>query len=154
MKKNLAILTGILAVQMALAGGVEFNRSFAPQDGLVSRYEEPARQEICLNGSWRFQGDKDTSVPGDTIPQLGEWDSTAIKIPSPWNINSFSMTGNEQGGDFRTYPSYPTNWEKLPAAWMEKTLNVPTDSADKRIVLHFGAVGGKLVVYVNDKRVG
>lgn len=148
------LLTGILAVPMALAGGVEFNHPFAPQDGLVCQYEEPARQEICLNGSWRLQGDKDTGIPGDSVPPLGAWDDVAIKIPSPWNVNSFSMTGNEQGGDFRTYPSYPTNWEKLPAAWMETTLNVPSSWSDKRIILHFGAVAGDLVVYVNGQRAG
>jgi hypothetical protein len=37
----------------------------------VSRYEEPARQDICLNGHWRFQGDRDRSVPGDMLPTLG-----------------------------------------------------------------------------------
>jgi hypothetical protein len=154
MKKDLMILTGILTIQMAFAGGVEFNRLFAPQNGLVSRYEEPARQEICLNGSWRFQGDKDTSIPGDSVPPLGAWDNVAIKIPSPWNVNSFSMNDSERGGDFRAYPSYPTNWEKLPAAWMEKSLNVPSNWADKRIILHFGAVAGDMVVYVNGQRIG
>src|ERR1035437_2884248 len=83
-------------VSPALAEGVQFTRAFAPQAGLVSQYEESARQEICLNGSWRFQGDKDTGTPGDSVPQLGAWDNVAIKIPSPWNVNSFSMTGNEQ----------------------------------------------------------
>src|SRR6266568_5116537 len=154
MKKHLITLMGILTAQLPSAGGIEYSRSFAPQDGLVCQYEKSARQEICLNGGWRFQGDKDTGIPGDTVPQLGEWDKTAIKIPSPWNVNSFSMTGNELGGDFRVYPSYPTNWEKLPAAWMGKKLIVPPDWADKRIILHFGAVAGDMVVYVNDKRAG
>src|SRR5258708_7803254 len=108
MEKTLMILLGFLTVQAgvlpALAEGVEFNRAFAPQDGLVSRYEEPLREEICLNGSWQFQGDNNRSVPGETIPQLGEWDKTAIKIPSPWNVNAFSMEGGMQGGDFRAYP--------------------------------------------------
>src|SRR5882757_9839163 len=121
MKKILMIVTGVLTLQMAFAGGVEFSRSFAPQGGLVSRYEEPARQEMCLNGSWRFQGDKDTSTPGDSVPQLGAWDSVAIKIPSPWNVNAFSMQNNMPGGDFRAYPSYPKEWESVHAAWMEKS---------------------------------
>ena len=45
-------------------------------------------------------------------------------------------------------------WENVPAAWMQKTVKVPLDWEGKRIVLHFGAVGGRLVVYVNGQRVG
>ena len=137
-----------------LAEGVHFDRLFAPQDGLVSRYEEPWRGEICLNGRWQFQGDTDTAVPGDTAAPPGTWEKTAIKIPSPWNINSFSMDQGEEGGDFRAYPSYPKEWEKLPAAWMRKVVAVPKDWADGKIVLHLGAVAGKLVVYINGSRAG
>lgn len=144
----------IAAASAALAGQVQFTRFFAPEGGLVSQYEQPSREEICLNGSWQFQGDKDTSAPGDAIPQLGEWDKIAIKIPSPWNVNAYSMEGGMPGGDFRAFPSYPKEWESLRAAWMEKTVNVPKNWDGKRIILHFGAVGGKMVVFVNDKRIG
>jgi hypothetical protein len=158
MKNYLPILLGFLCLETTtislFAGGVEFDRPFAPQEGVVNRYEEPLRQEICLNGSWRFQGDQDTSVPGETLPPLGAWEATPIKIPSPWNVNSFSMEQNVQGGDFRAYPSYPKEWEKLPAAWMQKTVNVPAAWNGRRIVLHLGAVAGKVVVYVNGKRAG
>lgn len=149
----------LLALQVSfstlIAQAVEFNHPFAPEDGLVSRYETSARAEMCLNGSWKFQVDSNTDVPGDTLPQLGEWDKTAIKIPSPWNVNAFSMeNGTMPGGDFRTYPSYPQSWEKAEAAWMEKTVTVPKNWNGKRIVLHFGAVGGKIVVFVNGKHIG
>jgi Glycosyl hydrolases family 2, sugar binding domain/Glycosyl hydrolases family 2/Glycosyl hydrolases family 2, TIM barrel domain len=137
---------------LALSKGVEFNRPFAPQAGLVCRYEEPMRQEICLNGHWRFQGDPNTTVPGKTIPPLGEWDKTEIKIPSPWNVNGFFA--GQPGGDFRAYPSYPKAWENLRAAWMEKTVTVPKEWEGKRIILHFGAVAGKMVVYVNGQWAG
>ena len=71
----------------------------------MSQYEKPSRAEICLNGSWKFHGDKDKSVPGEIPPQLDTWDDVAIKIPSPWNVNAFSMDGGMPGGDFRAYPS-------------------------------------------------
>ena len=134
---------------LAAAQGVSFDRAFAPQDGLVSQYEKPARDEICLNGTWRFLGDQNTEIPGGTAPPLPAWDTTPIKIPSPWNVNSFSMDQREQGGDFLTYPSYPKSWEKLPAAWMQQTVTVPDNWLGRRVVLHFGAVAGKFVVYVN-----
>jgi Glycosyl hydrolases family 2, sugar binding domain/Glycosyl hydrolases family 2/Glycosyl hydrolases family 2, TIM barrel domain len=150
------LLASLLAMQAqvwpAHAEGVKFSRTFAPEDGLVSQYEEPARAEICLNGSWQFQGDQDKTTPGETVPQLGAWDQTAIKIPSPWNVNGFFL--GEQGGDFRAFPSYPKDWENLDAAWMEKTVNVPKDWDGKRIILHFNAVAGKMVVFVNGRRAG
>ncbi len=158
MKSFLVCLLACLAIQFQMpaapAKDVNFSRVFAPQDGLVSRYEEPLRQEICLNGRWKFQGDLDTRVPGAEAALWGRWDNTPIKIPSPWNVNAFSMTEDEQGGDFRSFPSYPVGWEKLPAAWMEKDALVPSAWAGQRVILHFGAVAGKLVVYVNGARVG
>jgi hypothetical protein len=147
----LALLAGLLP---HASGQVLFPRAFAPQDGLVSQYETPARADLCLNGNWQFQGTEDTTVPESAAPQLGDWDAVAIKIPSPWNVNAFSMNSEMPGGDFRAYPSYPKAWESLPAAWMERSVNVPAAWSGKRIVLHFGAVGGKLVVYVNGQRVG
>jgi beta-galactosidase len=151
------LLTGIFALQsvfVAVAGGVTFDRAFAPQEGLVCRYEEPARDELCLNGRWRFHATDDLTLPGDTAPALAAWSGVAIKIPSPWNVNSFAMNLKEVGGDFRSYPSYPREWEAVKAAWMEKTVTVPKSWAGKRIALHFGAVAGRMAVYVNGQRVG
>ena len=158
MRNSIILLLGILFFQAdtsrTFAEKIVFGAAFAPQEGLVSKYEEPARQEICLNGSWRFQGDEDTGIPGEAAPQPDKWDGVAIKIPSPWNVNAFSMDGGMPGGDFRAYPSYPKAWENLRAAWMEKIVKVPENWGGKRIILHFGAVAGRLVVYVNGKRAG
>src|ERR1051325_673826 len=65
MKKYHKLLLGIWALASAFPALAEthFDRVFAPQDGLVSSYEKPARAEICLNGSWKFQADTDTSIP-------------------------------------------------------------------------------------------
>src|SRR5258708_5593467 len=58
MKKHWMSLMVILVAQSqaswTLAEGVKFTRAFAPQEGMVTKYEEPARQELCLNGSWQF----------------------------------------------------------------------------------------------------
>jgi len=147
------VLILIVCTSVVFAQGIQFDRVFAPQSGLVCQYEQPARDEICLNGAWHFQGDDSTDVPGDAVPVLKTWDTVPIKIPSPWNINSFLMNLSEQGGDFRAYPSYPDSWEKYRAAWMEKDVNVPAKWRDKRVVLHFGAVAGEMTVYVNGQRV-
>ena len=129
-----------------------FKRVFAPEDGLVNRYEMPQRDEICLNGHWLFQADADTTAPIGDVPSLGAWDQTEIKIPSPWNVNGFFAGG--AGGDFRAYPSYPDSWQNVKAAWMEKDIVVPKLWTDKRVLLHFSAVAGMLILYVNGHRVG
>ena len=129
-----------------------FKRVFAPEDGLVSRYEMPQRDEICLNGHWLFQADADTTPPTGDTPSPGAWDKTEIKIPSPWNVNGFFAGG--AGGDFRAYPSYPESWQNVKAAWMEKDMAVPKSWRDKRVLLHFSAVAGMLIVYINGHRVG
>jgi len=156
--KKLAIWAALLFIpavcSTVFAEKVNYPRAFAPEEGLVSSYEKPSREEICLNGSWNFQGDKDTGAPGDAIPQLSDWDKVPIKIPSPWNVNSFSMDRDMPGGDFRAYPSYPREWESLQAAWMRKTFTVPKKWDGKRFVLHFGAVAGDMVVYVDGKKAG
>src|SRR5580704_16059422 len=150
----LGILTMIQGWMQTEAQGVQFTRIFAPQAGLVSQYEQAARSDICLNGLWHFQGADSDNPPGDLLPQIAAWEATSIKIPSPWNVNSFVMDQSEQGGDFCAYPSYPKSWEHLQAAWMQKTVAVPADWRGRRVVLRFGAVAGKLVVYVNGRRAG
>jgi beta-galactosidase len=151
-----AILAGVVVygLDAIVTGQVVFDRVFAPQQGLVTVYEQPAREEICLNGAWRFRATDDTSVPGDAPPAMDDWDSTPIKIPSPWNVNSFCMDLPVQGGDFVAFPSYPKQWEQARAAWMETSVSVPAAWSGRRILLHFGAVAGHLTVYINGKRAG
>ena len=112
--------------------------AFAPSEGFTNRLEKPWREDICLNGYWDLQ-------PGEQF--TGEWEHTRIKIPSPWNVNSFSYEGLE-GPDHRNYPSYPERWDTLSAAWLHKTVEIPRDWAGDRIFLHFEAVAGKAQVFV------
>lgn len=148
----------LLAV--AQQGKLTYNFTFAPQEGLVNKYEKPQRQELCLNGFWEFQG---VALPADykqgkgvapTLPQPTEnaWDKVKIKIPSPWNINAFANR-DLAGPDHRNYPSYPSSWDNLKMAWMRKTITVPAEWKDKVIKLHFEAVAGFSEVYVNNQKV-
>lgn len=75
-----------------------FPRVFAPVEGSVNRTERPFRDEICLNGLWDFQPadlPQDYVRGGGVAPQLplpsdNGWDDVKIRIPSPWNVNSFA----------------------------------------------------------------
>ncbi|MDR1330566.1 MAG: glycoside hydrolase family 2, partial [Tannerella sp.] len=86
-------------------------------------------------------------------PSASGWEKTKIKIPSPWNINAFANR-NLEGPDHRNYPSYPEAWEQVKMAWMKRTVAIPADWSDEKIVLHFEAVAGFADVYVNEQKVG
>lgn len=135
--------------------------AFAPSEGMVKPAEKEYRKEICLNGYWDFQP---VELPSSykqgkgVAPELGKplengWSQTRIKIPSPWNINSFAYRDLE-GPDHRNYPSYPKAWESVKMAWMRKTVTIPKDWADHQVKLYFEAVAGCTEVYVNGAKVG
>lgn len=135
---------------------------YAPSEGLVNKTEKEYRKEICLNGYWDFQP---VALPNEykqgkgKTPELilptenSTWSATRIKIPSPWNINSFAYHDLE-GPDHRNYPSYPKEWEQVKMAWMKKNATIPADWTGKQIKLYFEAVAGYTEVYVNREKVG
>ncbi|SEK79814.1 glycoside hydrolase family 2 protein [Parapedobacter koreensis] len=133
---------------------------FAPTETLVKEVEKPYRDAICLNGSWQFQpvdlpiGFREGEDASPTLPTIDEakWSSTLVKIPSPWNVNSFAE--KDRGGDFRSYPSYPEAWEQVKLGWLKKTFHIPASWKGKRIQLHFEAVAGDAQIIVNGKEVG
>lgn len=106
----------------------------------------PTRPRLCLNGNWQFQGQKGEF----TLPD-GKWDKVPIRIPSPWNVNSFSRG---IGGDFALYPSYPTEWETYQIGWHRKVFKLPSVMEGMRIFLRFEGVHYYCEVYVNGNKVG
>ena len=139
----------------------EYSAVFAPSDRLVQSAEKPYRDDLCLNGLWQFQpvalpaGFKEGIDPTPALAAMNDngWEKTPIRIPSPWNVNSF---GNKdgQGGDFRCYPSYPLAWENCKMGWLKKKFTVPAGWKGRRIQLHFEAVAGDAVIMVNGKKAG
>ena len=171
MKRN-AILLSLLTALFLLPGKavgqttssdgkLVYNFPFAPSEGLVNRTEKEYRKEVCLNGYWDFQP---VALPGNYVqgkgvapelplPKEGAWSKTRIKIPSPWNINSFANRDVE-GPDHRNYPSYPKEWEQVKMAWMKKTITIPADWDGQQIKLYFEAVSGYTEIYINKEKVG
>ena len=165
---------GCLAI-VALAGSVHaercvFKGDFAPQEGFVKQPEQPLRQELCLNGPWRFQPvpapngyEWDKGILPDLPPPAEDkWEKVPIKIPSPWNANHWGNGPKVGAGtdkpyvpDSVYYPSYPENWIHYHMAWMERTFRVPSSWAqDSRLVLHFESVAGECQIWVNGRKVG
>jgi beta-galactosidase/beta-glucuronidase len=140
------------------AGRHIFPRDFAPTDDYTKPQERPFRDDICLNGSWKFlpvegaaQLTKEQLTNPD-VPVNPSWESTPVKVPSPWNVNSFA--GGDHGGDFITYPSYPQKWESVRAGWLMRKLPYRKEWKGKRLILHFTAVAGYAQVFVNGQKVG
>lgn len=142
--------------------GVLYPYTYAPSEGIVNKMEKTYRKEICLNGYWDFlpvalppayrQGQGE--APALPLPAAtSTWSATRIKIPSPWNINSFANRDLE-GPDHRNYPSYPKEWEQVKMAWMRKTVTVPSDWEGEQIKIYFEAVAGLAEVYINQEKVG
>ncbi|MBV9849131.1 MAG: hypothetical protein JO250_05520, partial [Armatimonadetes bacterium] len=133
-----------------------FSRDFAPQEGLVAPPERPWRAELCLNGRWQFQPvplpagyDVKNGPPALPPPTPAGWSKTPIRIPSPWNVNSFSAG---DGGDFRCFPSYPVAWEQASMGWLRRRFRVPAAWRGRRLALHFEAVAGDCRVWLNGKQ--
>lgn len=139
---------------------VIFPRAFAPSQGMTAPLEQPLRAELCLNGSWQFQPvsvpatfQRDRGAPPTlNAPVATSWDKTQIKIPSPWNVNAFTRSDGD-GGDFRTYPSYPASWEKADMGWLRRSVRIPSQWKGQRLLLHFEAVAGETVVLFNGHEV-
>lgn len=162
----LALLgVSVLTCRAIGAEHLHFSRPFAPQEGPVAPVERPARDAICLNGSWQFQA---MPKPATFKPEQGDppalpppaadgWDPVKIRIPSPWNANAFPNGARDElgpGGDFRCFPSYPKAWESVDMAWMRRTFTVPAGWTGKRLLLHFDAVDGATQVVVNGMPTG
>jgi beta-galactosidase len=173
-KKTSALFFATLLNALVTATGVasdrvEFTRDFAPSEGWVKPPEQPWRQELCLNGRWQFQP---VSVPRDwkrgagiapelPMPAPERWEATPIKIPSPWNVNTWSAGRDVGEGTPHPYwpssvyyPSYPARWDGVEMGWLKRTFRVPESWGNRRVVVHFEAIGGHAQVLINGKQAG
>lgn len=160
--KRILLLTiqSLFVIFICYGQRLEYASAFAPSDDWVKPAETPYRADICLNGSWQFQplvlpaGFREGVDAPPVLPAVGDsWEKTPIRIPSPWNVNSFADQ-HGQGGDFRTFPSYPRSWETIKMGWLRKTFTVPAGWKEKEIMLRFEAVAGDVEVLVNGKPAG
>jgi hypothetical protein len=155
------LILGLSGLTGRARAGTEFNHAFAPTGPYVAAPEQAYRHDICLNGSWQFQPvalPKNFHEGVDSAPELplsvaSAWETVPVKVPSPWNVNSFANSRG-LGGDFRTYPSYPAAWESAEMGWLRRTVQIPADWKGDTVLLHFAAVAGDARILVNGKDVG
>ena len=127
---------------------------------------------INLNGEWEFAFDP------DDVGEKEEWFSPnapdfplQIQVPYPWE--SLAAWGEEDRADSATYLStnaYLTpedvtcgglsrdgNYRGEPRhtiGWYRRTLSIPENWGDKRVILKFGAVDWETTLWVNGKVIG
>ena len=166
--KSLWVLFFLLGLACGQAQSVRFNREFAALEGYVKPAEQPWRAEVCLNGSWQFQPvaiprgyQRNQGVPPELPPPGAVWETTPIRIPSPWNANTYGCGRDVGAGTKHPYwpdsvwfPSYPKSWDGVQMGWLRRQFAVPNDWQDKRILLHFEAVAGGCRVLVNGRPAG
>lgn len=157
----LLIFVFVALLLPALCFGVEFSGRFAPHQGIVTEYEQPQRQELCLNGKWQFQPmaipegyQWDRGVaPELTSPNADQWETTPIKIPSAWNVNNWGLWDEPKTYDPVPlyYPGYPDSWKHARMGWLRKSFTIPQDWKGRRLILHFSGVAGQCRVFMNGK---
>ena len=148
---------------------IPFTREFAPQEGQVTAPEQPYRSELSLNGRWQFQPMpipggyvRDLGIPPELpLPDPARWETTLIKIPSPWNVNSWGGGRDVGAGTAHpywpssvTFPSYPPAWDGVEMGWLRRRFPAPSDWKGRQLLLHFEAVAGECRVLVNGHMVG
>jgi hypothetical protein len=156
-----AVLLGLVAESLHSSGSVNFQGEFAPSETWVKAPEKTFRDDISLDGSWQFQsvalppGFRQGTDPAPELPppSADGWEKTPLKVPSPWNANSFA-NAQGLGGDFRCYPSYPSAWERVKMGWIRRSFDVPADWRGRRVLLHVGAAAGDLHFEINGRGAG
>jgi beta-galactosidase len=150
-----ALAGGSVMLAMPAGAKVLFDQPFSPQAGLTASVEKPWRQEICLNGLWKFQPvplpagyDISHGAPLLPPPRTEAWSETPIRIPSPWNVNAGRHAHN------RMFPSYPKEWESARMGWLTREFTVPDSWRGQRLLIHFEAVFGDAEIVVNGVKVG
>ena len=160
MKNVFLLLTGLFFVirHTYAQDGIRFAADFAPSQRATAAVERPFRDDTCLNGSWKFMPVALGPAPDrrkleePVVPSDPQWPATLIRIPSPWNVNSFA--GGHEGGDFVTYPDYPAEWDTVRAGWLMRNIPYKKSWAGRRLILHFEAVAGYTCIFVNGRAVG
>ena len=130
---------------------------------------------ICLNGTWEFAFDP------DDIGEQDQWYSPESTDDSPWTLQiqvpypweSLAAWGEEAQASNENYLSknaYPNpeevtcggldregNYRGEPRhtiGWYRKTVSIPENWGDKRVILNFGAVDWEATVWVNGNPIG
>lgn len=114
---------------------------------------------VSLNGKWKFHF---CEKPQDRIvdfykPNYDVSTWKEIDVPGSWPLQGYDkpiyMNHPYEFNSTNPYPyKVPTDWN--PVGAYRRNFTIPAEWANKRIVIHFGAVKSSFYLFVNGERVG
>ena len=119
----------------------------AQNNSLIIEKTSATRQQICLNGLWKFIPAADNS---DTSSS-GDWGS--IWVPGAWHQDAWwaSCPGIQEKGKSDLWKTPPSMIYK---AWYEHSFSITSDWKNKTILVDFSRISTDAIVYVNNQKVG
>lgn len=110
---------------------------------MIYRTEHPKPQFmrenwLNLNGEWEFDFDFSKSGEARGMNKADAEFTKVINVP-------FCVESDLSGIGYRDF---------IPSVWYRKNINITKEQLNGRVMLHFGAVDYKAVLYVNEKKVG
>jgi beta-galactosidase len=146
---RLGLVRGFLLLALCLTASLGMRAWAGVESNGTWRETTPARDRFCLNGEWQFQ-----FLEGEwqTPPALGEVDGydwrARMRVPGIWKQQTWGYEAMFLEGPLAE--AAPRCWR----AWYKRSFFVPAEWAGKRVVLEFGGVGYKALVYVNRRLAG
>ncbi len=128
---------------------------------------EPTKaMTLNLNGTWKFKylSSGGTAAPSDTYTSntasTSGWDD--IRVPLSWEMAGYDTPVYTNEGypfttdtrSWTTTAASASNCDTNPLGIYRRTFTIPTDWANKRIMVHFDGAYSGIAVYINGKYVG
>ena len=138
-----------LSTLLAASGDAKLPRGVTRVWDLAKAHREstPTREQICINGLWRYQPAKGPagSVPG------GKWGY--FKVPGCWpGITNYMQK------DSQTVHAHPS-WKNMTlrgvtSAWYQREITIPSGWGGRRITVRAEYLNSLAAVYVDGKKAG
>lgn len=109
----------------------------------------PTRSEICLNGVWQFTPALNQT---ETVPQ-DDWGY--IQVPGSWRPGSWRgwMPGVVSQGTGIRWENFGKG-RNVFAGWYQRSLDIPSQWANRTILLDFARVSTDAIIMVDGKNAG
>lgn len=130
-------------------------RVYESREDAIKGEEMPSPWQKSLNGKWKFTYSPTIELSEKHFYRMDLNDEswTDIEVPSNWELQGFGepIIRNIQ---YVFSPNPPYVDAENPVGTYRKSFTVPSDWADKEVVLHLGSIAGYAQIYLNGRKVG
>lgn len=124
-----------------------FNKLIAQTPQAAIENISYTRQQICLNGLWKFL----PAVGDAEAMPTNDWGT--IWVPGAWSKNAW-WTSTPVVEKFGTSNIWNDQLSSLVKAWYEKSIFIPANWKNKAILLEIGRISTDCIVYIDDQKIG